>query len=100
VVFPDDPKNYNATSKSDEVRAAGFAVLAAKRSIVDAEIELPNGTEYERGQPVDVEITATTRCIYPLANRIMCATLEGSPTSTVRAKATLPAHAAQYEYSE
>lgn len=99
VVFPDDPKHYEAISKPDEVRAAGFAVLAAKRSIVDATIELPNGTEYERGQPVDVEINVTTRCLYPLANRIMCATFEGAPTTTLRAKATLPAHAARYEYS-
>jgi Flp pilus assembly protein TadG len=98
VVFPDDPRNYQAVAKADEVRAAGYAVLAAKRSIVDAEIELPNGTEYERAQAVDVEIEATTRCIYPLANRILCRAFTSQPSQVVRATATLPAHAARYEY--
>jgi Flp pilus assembly protein TadG len=98
VVFPDDPANYRAVTQLDEVKSAGYAVLAGKRSIVDAEIEIPSGTEYERGQPVKVVIRATTRCIFPLANRILCRALEGEPSQVLTAEASLPAHAARYEY--
>jgi Flp pilus assembly protein TadG len=96
VVFPDDPAHYTGTDKLTVVRSAGYGVMLAKRTIIDATIHLPNGTDYARGAPVDVEIEATTRCIYPLANRLLCSGLV--PMNTVRAAATLPAHAAEYPY--
>jgi Flp pilus assembly protein TadG len=101
VVFPDDPAYYTAVSKLDEVRSAGFAVLAAKRSIVDAEIELPNGDDYERAEPVTVVVRAKARCIYPIANRILCNWgADESPTRVLEATRSLPAHAARYEYTK
>ncbi len=97
VVFPDDPRNYNAVSKSDEVLAAGHMVLSAKRNIESAEIELPRGSEYQRGEPVEVVIVAQVRCLFPLADRLLCS-LNGR--KQISARAQLPAHAAEYDYGE
>lgn len=98
VVFPDDPKHYTAVSKLDDVMAAGHIVLTAKRNIESAEIELPRGAGYERGEPVEVVITAQVRCLFPLANRMLCSPVDGR--KQISAKAQLPAHAAEYLYSE
>jgi hypothetical protein len=100
VVFPDDPAHYEAVTKREEVQSAGYAVLAAKRSIVDAEIEVATGEEYERAEPVTVVVRATTRCIFPIANRLLCSTAAGGPTRVLEATRSMPAHAARYEYGE
>jgi Flp pilus assembly protein TadG len=100
VVFPDDPAHYEAVGKLEEVRAAGYAVLASKRSISDAEIEIPTGEEYERAEPVTVVVRATTRCIFPIANRLLCSAGDGEPSRVLEATLSMPAHAARYEYGQ
>lgn len=98
VVFPDNPAYYQAVSKADEVRRAGEMVLASKGTIIDSEILLPNGEQYTRGQLVEVEVRATTRCVFAIANRLVCGLVD--PTRVLEARASMPAHAANYEYSE
>lgn len=97
VVFPDDPANYDAVSKIEEVRTAGLLVLSAKRTIQNAEIEFPAGTEPTRGQPVEVVIQAETRCVFPMANRILCSGFF-NPVKRIRVTSNMPAHAAEYQY--
>jgi hypothetical protein len=97
VVFPDDPANYNAVSKEEDVRAAGRAILDAKRTLRSSSIELSHGGEHDR-RPVEVAIRARMQCIFPIANRILCG-FGSAPTRALQAKASLPAHAALYEYS-
>jgi Flp pilus assembly protein TadG len=100
VVFPDDPANYQGgTSKMDDVRTAGILVLRSKRSIVDGQIEITSGTEYESGQPVVAQVTAQHRCIFPIASRLVCSPFGLNPTKTLTAEATMPAHAARYPYT-
>ena len=97
VVYPDDPEHYNAVTKDEEVEAAGYAILAAKRNILGADIDVSHGGVHDR-TPVEVRITARVECIFPIANRLMCSTLALSPTRVVEGSARLPAHAARYEY--
>ena len=100
VVFPDDPANYQGgTSKIDDVRTAGILVLRSKRSIVDAQVEIPSGTEYKSGQPVIAQVTAQHRCVFPIADRLVCSTFGFRPTKTLTAEASMPAHAARYPYT-
>ena len=100
VVFPDNPASYpSGTSKLGDVQMAGYIVLAAKRSIVDAEIEITSGTEYEPGQPVEARVIATHRCLFPIASRIVCSPLSWKPTKKLTAEARMPAHAARYPYT-
>lgn len=100
VVFPDNPRHYEAVSKAEEVRAAAYAILAAKRTITSAEIQFPHGERYERGQAVEVVVRAQARCIFPLASRVMCGMSSANPTRALEGRAALPAQSARYEYSE
>jgi len=101
VVFPDDPANYaEASSKLDDVRMAGIIVLHAKGTIIDGDVEVLSGTEYEPGQPVNVKVTATYRCVFPIANRLVCTPFVLLPFRQLEAEATLSAHAARYPYTE
>lgn len=97
VVYPDDPEHYDAVSKDEEVEAAGYAILAAKRNIVSAEIDVSHGGVHDR-TPVEVRIEARVACIFPIANRLMCGALALEPTRRLEGSARLPAHAASYEY--
>jgi Flp pilus assembly protein TadG len=97
VVYPDDPGHYEAVTKDEEVEAAGYAVLAAKRNILGAEIQISHGGVHDR-TPVEVRISARVECIFPIANRLMCSTLALEPTRAVEGSARLPAHAAAYDY--
>lgn len=98
VVFPDDPANYTGSAtKLDDVKAAGRLVLRAKGSIVASEVSIPDGTEYAPGQPVLARVVATHRCVFPIADRLICGFKGG--TRTLRAEARMPAHAARYPYS-
>jgi hypothetical protein len=99
VVFPDDPANYSGTAtKLDDVKAAGRLVLRAKGSIVASEIEIPGGTEYAPGQPVLARVSATHRCVFPVADRLVCGFKGG--TRILTSEVRMPAHAARYPYSE
>lgn len=97
VVYPDDPGHYDAVSKDEEVQAAGYAILAAKRNIVSADIDVSHGGVHDR-TPVEVRVEARVACIFPIANRLMCGAFALSPTRRVQGSARLPAHAASYEY--
>ncbi len=100
VVFPDDPANYpSGTNKMEDVRTAAILVLRSKRSIVDGEVEIPFGTDYKSGQPVVAKVTAKHRCIFPIADRLVCSTLALRPVKTLKAEASMPAHAARYPYT-
>jgi Flp pilus assembly protein TadG len=101
VVFPDDPANYeDGASKMDDVRMAGLIVMHAKGTIIDGDVEVTSGTEYEPGQPVNVKVTATYRCVFPVANRLVCTPFKFLPFRQIEAEATMPAHAARYPYTE
>ena len=97
VVYPDNPEHYNAVSKDEEVQAAGYAVLAAKRTIISADIDVSHGGVNDR-TPVEVTIRARARCVFPFANRLMCAPLAADPSRALEGRARLPAHAAGYDY--
>ena len=97
VVYPDDPEHYNAVSKDEEVEAAGYAILAAKRNIVSAEIDVAHGEVNDR-TPVEVRIAARVECVVPIANRLMCQAFAARPTRRLEGSARLIAHAAGYDY--
>lgn len=97
VVYPDDPQHYNAVSKDEEVEAAGYAILAAKRTIVSADFDISHGGVHDR-TPVVVRIEARVACIFPIANRLMCGALALQPTRRIEGSARLLAHAASYAY--
>jgi Flp pilus assembly protein TadG len=97
VVYPDDPEHYDAVTKDEEVEAAAYAILAAKRNILGAELDITHGGVHDR-TPVAVRIAARVECIFPIANRLMCSALALSPTRVIQGSARLPAHAARYDY--
>lgn len=98
VIFPDNPAHYEGPTKLGDVESAAYAILLAKRTLVDADVQVPSGTEYEPGQAVHVVVNATYACRLPIANHIVCPSLGFSSTRTVRGEARLPAHAARYPY--
>jgi hypothetical protein len=106
VVLPDDPARYGGSAansvspqRSDAVRAAAvraMSPLVFDETVTDVQVAFPGATgQLQPGQDITVKVTATFRCVLPLAKVILCGT---KGTMPLTAEATLPVQAARYQY--
>ncbi|MCA9594452.1 MAG: hypothetical protein KC776_14105 [Myxococcales bacterium] len=103
VVIPDDPKNYGGeemnklTSKRRQAieRAVAIPQLASL-SLGMSEVEFPNGTSYGPGSTVVVHVKTPYYCELPIAKWFVCI----AGTRILEGRASMPVHAATYEYPE
>lgn len=97
VIYPDDPKHNEGPTRRSEVEAAAKRVLYAKKQLSAAEVDF--GAEPGAPSPgdrVDMRVSATYTCHWPIANHIVCGL--GTGTSRLEASVTMPYQAARYAY--
>ena len=93
VVFGDDCERYGDRGKLYDIRVAASRVLEADPSIIDSHVEFPAGTGgFQHGALARVKVTASYRCAYPFADRIMCLQFSGPATRELTAVVSMPVH--------